>query len=235
MDKRFAKVQSMVRGLDRCGSWIIFPHVFLDYDKWQRLPYTWEEGLPTKLAAVCEAEKLLRPLYRQAEQKFRHYTDPNSPDSFLMCFQSDLNGHLSKLREALGRCRTQDTAALVNRIGILLTPEQVFQDMERVHAELTAAYPLPDLARYLGCIEYMRYDPSEWEEGLLKLVSKAFIRHGYNLLPAISQIEEDAGSQLAAFQKAFDTQAAISISKHITAPVQAKLPILRELLERGAN
>ena len=34
---------------------------------------------------------------------------------------------------------------------------------------------------------------------------------------------------------AFDTQAAISISKHITAPVQAKLPILRELLERGAD
>ncbi len=55
MDKRFAKVQSLVRGLDSCGSWIIFPHVFLDYDKWQRLPYTWEEGLPTKLAAVCEA------------------------------------------------------------------------------------------------------------------------------------------------------------------------------------
>lgn len=235
MDKRFAKVQSLVRGLDSCGSWIIFPHVFLDYDKWQRLPYTWEEGVPTKLAAVCEAEKLLRPLYRQAEQKFRHYTDPRSPDSFLLRFQAALSGHLSNLREVLGRCRTPNTAALVNRIGALLTPEQVFQDMERVHAELTAAYPLPDLARYLGCIEYMRYDPSEWEEGFLKLVSKAFIRHGYNLLPAISQIEEDAGSQLAAFQKAFDTQAAISISKHITAPVQAKLPILRELLERGSN
>ena len=106
MDKRFAKVQSMVRGLDRCGSWIIFPHVFLDYDKWQRLPYTWEEGLPTKLAAVCEAEKLLRPLYRQAEQKFRHYTDPRSPDSFLLRFQAALNSCLSELREALGRCRT---------------------------------------------------------------------------------------------------------------------------------
>ena len=233
MDKRFDKVQNLVRGLDSCGSWIIFPHVFLDYDKWQRLPYTWEEGLPTKLAAVCEAEKLLRPLYRQAEQKFRHYTDPRSPDSFLLRFQTALNGHLSELREALGRCRTHDTAALVNRIGILLTPEQVFQDMEQVNAELTAAYPLPELTRYFGHIEYMRYDPSEWEEGLLKLVSKAFIRHGYNLLPAISQIEEDAGNQLAAFQKAFDTQAAISISKHITAPVQAKLPVLRELLERA--
>ena len=233
MDKRFDKVQSLVRGLDSCGSWIIFPHVFLDYDKWQRLPYTWEEGLPTRLAAVCEAEKLLRPLYRQAEQKFRHYTDPRSPDSFLLRFQAALNSQLSSLREALGRCRTQETAALVNRIGILLTPEQMFQDMEQVNAELTAAYPLPELTRYFGHIEYIRYDPSEWEEGFLKLVSKAFIRHGYNLLPAISQIEEDAGNQLAAFQKAFDTQAAISISKHITAPVQAKLPVLRELLERA--
>ena len=172
MDKRFDKVQSLVRGLGSCGSWVIFPHVFLDYDKWQRLPYTWEEGLPTKLAAVCEAEKLLRPLYRQAEQKFRHYTDPRSPDSFLLRFQAALNGQLSSLREALGRCRTQDTAALVNRIGILLTPEQVFQDMEQVNAELTAAYPLPELTRYFGHIEYMRYDPSEWEEGLLKLVSR---------------------------------------------------------------
>ena len=188
MDKRFVKVKNLVRDLDGCNSGVLFPHVFLDYDKWQRLPYTWEEGLPTKLAAVCEAEKLLRPLYRQAEQKFRHYTDPRSPDSFLLRFQAALNGHLSDLREAVGRCRTQDTAALVNRIGALLTPEQVFQDMERVHAELTAAYPLPDMASYFGHIEYIRYDPSEWEEGLLKLVSKAFIRHGYNLLPAISQI-----------------------------------------------
>ena len=235
MDKRFARVQDLVRGLDRCGSHALFPHVFLDCDKWQRLPYTWEEGLPTKLAAVCEAEKLLRPLYRQAEGKFRHYTDPCSPGSFLLRFQAALNGHLSDLREALGRCRTQDTAALVNRISALLTPEQVFLDMEQVHAELTAAYPLPELTRYFGHIEYIRYDPSEWEEGFLKLVSKAFIRHGYNLLPAISQIEEDAGNQLVAFQKAFDTQAAISISKHITAPVQAKLPILRELLARGSN
>ena len=235
MDKRFTKVQSLVCGLDSCGSWIIFPHVFLDYDKWQCLPYTWEEGLPTKLAAVCEAEKLMRGLYQQAEGKFRRYTDPRSPDSFLLRFQAALNGQLSSLREALGRCRTQETAALVNRIGILLTPEQVFQDMEQVNAELTAAYPLPDLSRYLGHIEYEQYDPSDSEEGLLKLVAKAFVRHGYNLLPAITRLEEDAGSQLEAFQNVFDTQAAISISKHITAPVQAKLPILRELLERGAN
>lgn len=174
MDKRFANVQTLVHSLARCNSGVLYPHVFLDYDSWQRLPYPWEEGLPT----------------------------------------------------------TRDTAALVNRIGALLTPEQVFRDMERVNAALTAAYPLPDAARYFGCAEYMRYDPSESEEGLLKLAARAFIRHGYNILPAIGQLEEDAGSQLAAFQRAFDAQAAISIGRYITAPVQAKLPILQELLDR---
>ena len=34
---------------------------------------------------------------------------------------------------------------------------------------------------------------------------------------------------------AFDAQAAISVGRHITAPVQAKLPILRELLDRANN
>ena len=84
MDKRFAKVQDLVRGRERCDSHALFPHVFLDCDKWQRLPYTWEEGLPTKLAAVWEAEKLLGDLYRQAEQKVWRYTDSRSPDSFLL-------------------------------------------------------------------------------------------------------------------------------------------------------
>ena len=235
MDKRFAKVQNLVRGLDSCGSWIIFPHVFLDYDKWQRLPYTWEEGLPTKLAAVCEAEKLLRPLYRQAEQKFRHYTDPRSPDSFLLRFQSALSTHLSELREALGRCRTQETAAIVNRIGALLSPVPVFRDMEQVNRELTTAHPLPEAACYHQWIDYMQYDPSESEEGLMKLVARAFTRHGYDLLSAIQHLEEDAAHQLSTFQSAFDARAALSISEHITAPVQAKLPILRELLERNYN
>ena len=107
--------------------------------------------------------------------------------------------------------------------------------MERVNAELAAAYPLPDVARYFSCAEYMRYDPSESEEGLMKLVAKAFTRHGYDLLSAIQHLEEDAAHQLSTFQKAFDARAALSISEHITAPVQAKLPILRELLDRANN
>lgn len=235
MDKQFANVQALVHSLARCNSGVLYPHVFLDYDSWQRLPWIWEDGLPSRLSAVCEAEKHMDALYRQAEEKFRRYTDPRSPDSFLLRFQAALNSRLSELREVLGRCRTRDTAALVNRIGALLTPEQVFRDMERVNAELAAAYPLPDVARYFSCAEYMRYDPSESEEGLMKLVARAFTRHGYDLLSAIQHLEEDTAHQLSTFQKAFDARAALSISEHITAPVQAKLPILRELLDRANN
>ena len=69
----------------------------------------------------------------------------------------------------------------------------------------------------------------------MKLVARAFTRHGYDLLSAIQHLEEDAAHQLSTFQNAFDARAALSISEHITAPVQTKLPILRELLERNYN
>ena len=235
MDKQFANVQALVHSLARCNSGVLYPHVFLDYDSWQRLPWIWEDGLPSRLSAVCEAEKRMDALYRQAEEKFRRYTDPHSPDSFLLRFQSALSGHLSELREALGHCRTQETAAIVNRIGALLSPDPVFRDMEQVNRELTTAHPLPEAASYHQWINYVQYDPSESEEGLMKLVAKALTRHGYDLLSAIQHLEEDAAHQLSTFQNTFDARAALSISEHITAPVQAKLPILRELLERNSN
>ncbi|BFK86893.1 hypothetical protein I4200191B4_11990 [Pseudoflavonifractor gallinarum] len=235
MDKRFANVQALVNSLAHCNSGGLYPHVFLDYDSWQRLPWIWEEGLPSHLSAVCDAEKCMDALYRQAEEKFRRYTDPCSPDSFLLRFQAALSGHLSELREALGRCRTQETAPVVNRIGALLSPVPVFRDLERGNSELTTAHPLPELARYYQQIDYVQYDPSESEEGLMKLVAKVFTRHGYDLLSAIQRLEEDTTHQLSIFQNAFNARAALSISEHITAPVQVKLPILRELLERESN
>lgn len=120
-------------------------------------------------------------------------------------------------------------------IGALLSPVPVFRDLERGNSELTTAHPLPELARYYQQIDYVQYDPSESEEGLMKLVAKVFTRHGYDLLSAIQRLEEDTTHQLSIFQNAFDARAALSISEHITAPVQAKLPILRELLERESN
>ena len=46
-------------------------------------------------------------------------------------------------------------------------------------------------------------------------------------------LEEDVDRRLDAFRRAFDARVGLSISRHITAPLQAKLPILRELLGTG--
>ena len=89
------------------------------------------------------------------------------------------------------------------------------------------------MEHYCQHIVYEKNDPSENEEGFLWLVSKAFIRWGYDLMPAIQQLEADAQERLESIHKSFAAQASLSARKHIIAPVQAKLPILRELLERA--
>ena len=134
----------------------------------------------------------------------------------------------------MGRCRTEVTAPIVNRIGLLLVPEHLFRDLDHVYAELCASYSLPSMEHYCQYIVYEKNDPSENEEGFLWLLSKALIRWGYDLMPAIQQLEADANERLETIHKSFTAQASLSVRKHIIAPVQAKLPILRELLDRAA-
>ena len=141
---------------------------------------------------------------------------------------------LSELREAVGYCRTEATVPIVNRIGLLLVSDRLFQELDQIYTELCASCSLPGLEHYCQHIVYERNDPSENEEGFLWLVSKAFIRWGYDLMPAIQQLEADAQERLVSIHQSFTAQASISVRKHIIAPVQAKLPILRELLERAA-
>lgn len=148
MDRRFARVQSLMRGLEGCGCGAICPRVSLEYGNWRRM------------AAV-------------------------------------------------------------------------FREMESANGELLSDCTLPELSRYCGLVRCERHDPSECEEGLLWLLGKALIRWGYDLLPAIWQLEEDVDRRLDAFRRAFDARVGLSISRHITAPLQAKLPILRELLGTG--
>lgn len=105
--------------------------------------------------------------------------------------------------------------------------------MEQANRELLARYALPELAVYFRHIQYDKNDPSRFEEGLLKLAAKAFIRYGYDLLPAIYQLEQDAMDRLRRFERELETYASQTMHQHLIAPIQAKLPILRELLEEN--
>ena len=68
--------------------------------------------------------------------------------------------------------------------------------MEQANWELLTRYALPEPEVYFRCIQYEKDDPSRFEEGLLKLAAKAFVRYGYDLLPAINQLEQDAMDRL---------------------------------------
>lgn len=231
MNRAYLRVQDLVRGLHSCSPALLYPSVHLEYTCYQRLACIREESLPTRLAARWEAEQAMERLYRQAQQKYGRYTDPRSPDGFLARFRADLDGRLSALREALAPCRNRRTAAIVNRIHADLKPDEVLRSLEQANRELLARYALPELGEYLSRIQYDKDDPSQFEEGIVKLMAMAFVRYGYDLLPAIHQLERDALDRLRAFEKDLEGRASFSLNQHIIAPIQTKLPILRELLE----
>ena len=234
MNKDFVRVHALLRDLEHIAPGHVSPYLHLEYGRWWRSAFVWEESFPGKPAARRNAEQELSALYQQAERKFHACTDGRAPDSFLLRSKAEYDRRLSDLREAVGRCRTEATAPIVNRIGLLLVPNLLFQELDQIYEELCAFYSLSGLEHYCRHIVYERNDPSESEEGFLWLVSKALIRGGYDLMPAIQQLETDAQERLESIHKSFTAQASLSVRKHIIAPVQAKLPILRELLERVA-
>lgn len=234
MNKDFVRVQTLLRDLEHTVPSHVSPYLHLEYGRWWRSAFVWEESFPSKPAARRNAEQELAALYQQAEQKFHTYTDGHTPDGFLLRSKAEYDRRLSDLREAVGCCRTEATAPIVNRIGLLLVSDHLFQELDQIYAELCASYSLPGLEHYCQHIVYERNDPSESEEGFLWLVSKALMRWGYDLMPAIQQLEADAQERLESIHQSFTAQASISVRKHIIAPVQAKLPILRELLNRAA-
>ena len=234
MNKDFVRVQTLLRDLEHTVPSHVSPYLHLEYGRWWRSAFVREESFPSKPAARRNAEQELAALYQQAERKFYACTDGRAPDGFLLRFKVEYDHRLSELREAVGRCRTEATAPIVNRIGLLLVSDHLFQELDQIYAELCASYSLPGLEHYCQHIVYERNDPSETEEGFLWLVSKALIRWGYDLIPAIQQMETDAQERLESIHKSFTAQMSLSVRKHIIAPVQAKLPILRELLDRPA-
>lgn len=233
MHRGYLNFQRLVRELQSCSPSLLYPHVCLEYTRCQRLACIWEESLPTQTAARREAEQIMEQLYRQAERKYGRYTDPRSPDGFLAQFRGELDRRLSTLREALAPCRTERTAAVCSRISVELKPDKVLRTMEQANWELLARYALPEAETYFRCIQYDKDDPSRFEEGLLKLAAKAFVRYGYNLLPAIYQLEQDALERLRAFERDLECRASFAMNQHLIAPIQAKLPILRALLEES--
>lgn len=235
MSKELAQFENGLKGLRFCASTVIYPHISLSRERRSRLACIWDESLPTRAAADREAGKRLRELYRSAGEQMEAYLDHQSPDGFFVSFQTHLNSRLSVLREGLAACRTENSAPVVAQLQELLIPDNICEELREIHGDLRCRYALKEERDYAAQVEYSKDDPSAFEEGLSRLIAKAFCRYGYDLLPVILNMEEDAVKQLGGFQAAFHAQAALLIDKHVITPVQKKLPILRALLRNSGT
>lgn len=217
-----------ITALQNCTWGVCYPHISLPWENYQKMACIYAESVPSKATCVREAEGKLRELYEKAAQGFSRYAEPCSPESFLSTFQVGLSDKIHALQALLTRCRSRNNAAIANRLALLLTTDRVFAEMARWNDVLRNRYMLPSPMSYLSLIVYDVSDPSDFEEGAMKLIAKAFRRHGYDLLPALHQLERDASRLLSEYQKAFDVQAKLMLRTYITTPIQAKLPLLRE-------
>lgn len=232
MTHNFTRLQAGIRRLEACPSQLPHPSPALDYGpRWMRSPCVWEESFPSPRSAAQNAEEIFLPIYRQAEEWLRHYIDTNNLDSWFGTFHRILNRHLRELRDALLPMRTQQTAPVLNRINALLLPDKVLAELEANPSLLYSAHTLSHPSQYLRHTEYSNYDASEGETGITWFLGKLLIRHGYDLLPAITVLEADLQQKAEDYQRTCIIQAENSLQKHIIMPMNPLLPILYQLLD----
>lgn len=235
LNKNYQKFKSSLERLRDCVDFAALPRLHLTRDDCCRAACIPEESFTSKAACTHTAERRLRHEHENASRQYDSYTDSHSSKSFVTGLDSLLSARLSHLKDVLGQCRAEHSAALVNRILPLLTPDAVISDIQSFNDELKARYTLPPVETYYTQISYETFDPSEFEEGLFKLMAKAFTRYGYNLYDAVNRMESDARRAIEDFRNDLNAHVKISINKHIISPIEDKLPLLREALERSAE
>ena len=241
MNQNLAAFQKKLLDLPYCTNLYPIPHIRLEHGRLQRLACDPGESLPSRFQAKDEAEGKLKLLYVQAAQQLRTYSDPASSESCYSRIRHEVNEQLTFLRESLIPCRTDGSAALVNRIAAsaalvnriaaVLASEDVFRRVEPLNEELQKKFSLSPVQDYIKMIRYEVYDPSEYEAGAAKLIAKLFIRHGYDLTDACFQLEQDAETLLTGYRKAIAEQASLYLHQYVVASIQGKLPTLNAILE----
>lgn len=231
MNKDLKSLQRLIQDLAVRSASLPSPRLSLDYgSRWSRSACVWEESFPSRSAAIRGAERAFSPVYSQAHQRLQDYMEPHAPNSLPAGAQMWLDHHLGEVRQALVPLRTQHTAPVLNRMNALLVADQVLKEWSETNVSLSRRYQLEPPGHYLSRAEFVSYDPSDGEDGLTWLLGKAFIRHGYNLLPAISALEADLRRKTGDYKQAFLTQSERSLHRHILEPMQALMPMLHQIL-----
>lgn len=188
-----------------------------------RWPFRKETGaFKSKAACKAQAEKTLKTIYNQAEQRFRQ-----AKDEVLTNYLSHLTEHLGRLDGLLAQCRTAENETVAESIRDLLTAEQISRDITRIFEGSRENYLLPPLSVYLEQIEYTQHSQEDIAQSdAERIFERMFRQYGFNALEAAHKLDQDGRTKLLDFRKEFLRKARLQVIRSVVDPVYKLLPEL---------
>ena len=221
------KLQAFINALEETknisSAWPEFFFVKFRAKDVVRWPF-WKETGAVKSKAACkaQAEKTLKTIYNQAEERFRQ-----AKDEVLTNYLSRLTEHLGQLDGLLDQCRTAENETEAESIRDLLQGERISRDIIRIFEGSRENYLLPPLSAYLEQIEYTQHSQEDIAQSdAERIFERMFRRYGFNALDAAHKIDQDCRSQLMDFRKEFLRRARLQLIRSIVEPVGKLLPQL---------
>lgn len=202
--------------------------ISLDRSKANVMAADTSEAISSKGKCQDTAQKCVDKAIHEARQKMDTRTSVSGGGSFCQEFRQRFDRRLDALRKKLEVLRTPENTAVVDEMEGYLTASEIHKKAKEICGELSTEYQLQAASAYYDAISYDVWDPSDYEEGLAKLVAKGFVRHGFSCYEAIRTIETDAQTALDGFQTAFNEQMQDEILERIVEPVQRLFPKFRD-------
>lgn len=179
-----------------------------------------EGSISTKSLCKMEAERCLDMYYNEAERLIRELLKPDHDVGIYWFFKSNFDKNYSKVGEAIKAIAPISANQTIEKINSCLTASKVYDKAKEILDSLAHECGLPAVTKYRALIEYDTDDPSEFEEGFMRFLSKALKTYGYMLYPATGSIDEDATNLLGEIKGKFNLQIQEYLFTSIVEPVK---------------
>lgn len=231
IEQAISSLESVLNNF-KCG---VYKYCYISLDTSDHWVSAYDRVFKSKDECRQKAERRLDKAYREAENKMAEYFRASRSGSFYSGFKESFDRGLNWLRKCVKELRSASTVVVTDKMDSYLTASKIYEKAKDVNEKLSSKYSLSSVNRHTSDIEYETHDPSEYEEGFSKLFAKAFKSYGFNCFNAIYKIQEDAISNLEAFQEDFNDEMQDEILIKIVEPIQDLLPQLREAMNPPAE
>ncbi|MBR2928350.1 MAG: hypothetical protein IKC24_04245 [Oscillospiraceae bacterium] len=224
-----------LRDLVGCASYKIFSCMSVDHSAHNVIVCDYDNAFHTKARCRQAAEIRLENAYCEAVSKMNELMKPFEKNSVYQAFQNNFDKRLDVLKNYLRQFRNAQTACITDQMDRYLIASKIHEAAQRISEQLYSEYILQNTESYISGICYTTDDPSRFEDGIAKLVAKAFTRHEYDCLDAIYSLETDMRDRLENFQRSFNAQIQQEILASIVEPILTLLPKLSDAATNSAD